>query len=120
LSYGGQVAKATPGLAEAEAVASGDRAGATRARRINLQAPEKFLFRPMVVTEGRDLAIPLPKLDVMPVDQTLGALDGVFLVLEGEIDAIDHVPIGIDDVSVVSVHRLACSPNQTNPLARVL
>jgi hypothetical protein len=84
------------------------------ARRINFQALEKFLFRPVVVTEGRDLTIPLPKFDVMPVDQALGALGGIFFVFEGEIDAIDNVPIGVDDVSVVSVHRLACPQPNTS------
>jgi hypothetical protein len=77
----------------------------------------EVLFRPVVVTEGRDLTIPLPKFDVMSIDQASGALGGIFFAFEGEIDAIDNVPIGIEDVSVVAVHRLACSP-QTNSPAR--
>ena len=66
----------------------------------------------MVVAEGCDLTIPVPKLNVMPIDQALGALDGVVFVFERQFDAIDDVSIVVDDAGVVTVHRPAYSqPN---------
>jgi hypothetical protein len=66
-----------------------------------------------LVLESRDFTIALPKLDVMPVDQPLGALNCVFFFFEGQINAIDHVTIRADDIGVEPVHwlpALLCGP----------
>ena len=55
--------------------------------------------------ERRYLPIQLPQLDVVPVNQRLGALFRVFLLFEYKINAIDDVPIRANDIGVEADHR---------------
>jgi len=64
-----------------------------------------------LVLKGRYLAISLPELHIVPVNQFLGPLDGNPIIVQSQIYATEHTPALVNHICVVSIHgSLSRSP----------
>jgi hypothetical protein len=68
-----------------------------------------------------DYTISLPKLDIMAIDQSLGALFGVIFVSAHNVNAGHNMPVRPHDVGAIFLHllpRKAVSPGSSEPAKR--
>jgi hypothetical protein len=67
---------------------------------------EPCLAALLLVPELGDYTIAMPKLDIMAIDQSLGALFGVDFVSAHNVDARLNVPVRTHDVGAIFLHPL--------------